>query len=100
MSWSFVGPTMAAVPEAIRRRGFRSQVLLTSLLAPDAYPAREIVALYHERWELEIGFDEVKTHTLERTETLRSKAPQRVLHELWGLGIAYNLVRLEMLHVA
>ena len=32
--------------------------------------------------------------------TLRSKAPQRVLQELWGLGIAYNLVRLEMLHVA
>lgn len=82
------------------RRGFRPQVLLTSLLDPDAYPAREIVDLYHERWELEIGFDEVKTHTLERTETLRSKAPQRVLQELWGLGIAYNLVRLEMLHVA
>ncbi len=82
------------------RRGFRPQILLTSLLAPDAYPAREIVDLYHERWELEIGFDEVNTHTLERTETLRSKAPQRVLQELWGLGIAYNLVRLEMLHVA
>ena len=82
------------------RRGFRPQVLLTSLLDPDAYLAREIVELYHERWELEIGFDEVKTHTLERTETLRSKAPQRVLQELWGLGIAYNLLRLEMLHVA
>lgn len=82
------------------RRGFRPQTLLTSLLDHDAYPADEIVALYHERWELEIGFDEVKTHTLERTETLRSKAPQRVLQELWGLAIAYNLVRLEMLHVA
>jgi hypothetical protein len=82
------------------RRGFRPQVLFTSLLDPDAYPAREIAALYHERWELELGFDEVKTHTLERTETLRSKAPQRVLQELWGLGIAYNLVRREMLHVA
>lgn len=82
------------------RRGFRPQVLLTSLLDPTAYPAPEIVELYHERWELELGFDEVKTHALERTETLRSKAPQRVLQELWGLGIAYNLVRLEMLHVA
>lgn len=83
-----------------QRRGFRPQVLLTSLLDPDVYPGAEIVDLYHERWELEIGFDEVKTHTLERIETLRSKAPQRVLQELWGLGIAYNLVRLEMLHVA
>lgn len=83
-----------------QRRGFRPQVLLTSLLDPEAYPGIEIVDLYHERWELEIGFNEVKTHTLERIETLRSKAPQRVLQELWGLGIAYNLVRLEMLHVA
>lgn len=83
-----------------QRRGFRPQILLTSLLDPDAYPVAEIVELYHERWEVEVGFDEVKTHTLERTETLRSKAPQRVLQELWGLAIAYNLVRLEMLHVA
>lgn len=91
---------LAARAIRYHRRGFRPQVLLTSLLDPDAYPAREIADLYHERWELELGFDEVKTHTLERTETLRSKAPQRVLQELWGLGIAYNLVRLEMLHVA
>jgi hypothetical protein len=83
-----------------QRRGFRPEVLLTSLLDPQAYPAHEIVDLYHERWELEIGFDEVKTHALERIETLRSKAPSRVLQELWGLGIAYNLVRQEMLRVA
>ncbi len=82
------------------RRGFRPQILLTSLLDPEAYPANEIIDLYHERWELELGFDEVKTHALERLETLRSKTPQRVLQELWGLGIAYNLVRLEMLQVA
>ncbi len=83
-----------------QRRGFRPEVLLTSLLDPQAYPAHAIVELYHERWELEIGFDEVKTHALERIETLRSKAPQRILQELWGLGIAYNLVRQEMLRVA
>lgn len=83
-----------------QRRGFRPQMLLTSLLDSKAYPASEIVALYHERWELEIGFDELKTHTLERAETLRSKAPERILQELWGLAIAYNLVRLEMAHVA
>lgn len=83
-----------------QRRGFRPQVLLTSLLDPEAYPAREIAELYHERWELEIGFDEIKTHTLERAEALRSKSPERILQELWGLTIAYNLVRREMLHVA
>jgi hypothetical protein len=83
-----------------QRRGFRPQTLLTSLLDPQAAPAHEIIELYHERWELEIGFDEIKTHTLERTETLRSKTPDRLLQEIWGLAIAYNLVRLEMLKVA
>jgi len=82
------------------RRGFRPQTLLTSLLDPTSYPADEIVALYHERWELELGFDEVKTHTLERQEALRSRAPERVRQEIWGLAIGYNLVRLAMARVA
>lgn len=99
--------TQPDLPEVIfaraityHRPGFRPRVLLTSLTDHQAYPAAEIIELYHERWELEIGFDEVKTHTLERAETLRSKTPERICQELWGLGIAYNLVRLEMLHVA
>jgi hypothetical protein len=83
-----------------QRRGFRPQTLLTSLLDPLNYSATEIAALYHERWELELGFDEIKTHTLEREEALRSRAPERVLQEVWGLAIAYNLVRLHMEHVA
>jgi hypothetical protein len=56
----------------------------------------EVAALYHERWELEVCFDEVKTHALEREETLRSRAPARVAQEVWGLAVAYNLVRVEM----
>ena len=83
-----------------QRPGFRPQILLTSLLDPQAYPAAEIAALYHERWELELGFDETKTHTLERHETLRSQSPQRVCQEIWGLAIGYNLVRVEIAHVA
>jgi hypothetical protein len=96
------------LPERLRvraihyqRRGFRPQTLLTSLIDPETYPATEIIALYHERWELELGFDEVKTHTLEREEaSLRCKAPERVAQELWGLALAYNLVRLAMACVA
>jgi hypothetical protein len=83
-----------------QRRGFRPQTLLTSMLDPNAFPAVEIAELYHERWELELGFDEIKTHALEREEALRSRAPERVLQEIWGLAIAYNLVRLHMQHVA
>ena len=89
-------PTMPARAVRYQRRGFRSQVLLTSLLDHMAYPAAEVAELYHERWELELGFDEVKTHTLEREEALRSRAPERVRQEIWGLAIGYNLVRLEM----
>ena len=46
--------------------------LFVSLLDPDKYPAKELIELYHERWEIEIGFDELKTHMLERKECLRS----------------------------
>lgn len=92
--------TLTARAIRYHRRGFRPQTLLTSLLDPATYPAAEIVALYHERWELELGFDEVKTHTLEREEALRSRAPERVRQEIWGLAIGYNLVRLEMARVA
>jgi hypothetical protein len=83
-----------------QRRGFPPRTLLSSLLDPEKYPAAEIAQLYHERWELELGFDEIKTHTLEREETLRSRAPERVRQEIWGLAIGYNLVRLEMERVA
>jgi hypothetical protein len=79
-----------------QRRGFRPSVLVTSLLDPRAFPANEIVALYHERWELELGYDEIKTHMLEREETIRSRTPDGVRQELWGIAIAYNLIRREM----
>ena len=83
-----------------RRRGFRPQTLLTSLVDPKRYPAAEIVALYHERWELELGYNEVKRVMLAREESTRSKSPRGVAQELWGLGIAYNLVRFEAERVA
>lgn len=83
-----------------RRKGFRPQVLLTSLLDAEKYPAAEIAELYHERWELELGYDEIKTHTLENLEAIRSKSPERVAQEVWGLAVAYNLVRHEMEAVA
>jgi hypothetical protein len=83
-----------------RRPGFRPQMLLTSLLDPRAFPAADVIALYHERWEIELGFDEMKTHTLERAESLRSKTPARIRQEVGGLALGYNLVRLAMARVA
>jgi hypothetical protein len=88
-----LAPTLRARAVHVRRRGFRPYVVLTSLVDAVQYPAAEIAALYHDRWEVELAFDELKTHTLDRLETLRSKAPARVRQEVWGLLIAYNLVR-------
>lgn len=79
-----------------KRRGFPPSTLLTSLVDAEAYPAKEIVDLYHERWELELAYDELKTHMLRREEAIRSRTPDGVRQELWGIAIAYNLVRLEM----
>jgi hypothetical protein len=55
-----------------RAPGQAPRLLLTSLLDPIRYPAAELVALYHERWEQELGYDELKTELLEREEALRS----------------------------
>lgn len=81
-------------------KGFRPQTVLTSLLDPDEYPAAEVSALYHERWELELGYDEIKTEMLDREETIRSRSPERVRQEMWGIFLAYNLIRVEMGRIA
>lgn len=93
-------PNIQARAIKYRIKGFRSSVLLTSLVDAAAYPRAELVEMYHERWEIELGYDEIKTHALERMETIRSKAPDRVRQEAWGLAIAYNLVRREMEQMA
>lgn len=83
-----------------QRRGFPPQVLLTSLLDPERYPAHEMADLYHERWDIELGYDEVKTDMLDRQEAIRSRKPVGVAQELWGVALAYNLVRLEMVRIS
>ena len=97
-------PTLPATwrARAIRyqRLGHPPQVLLTSLVDVARYPAAELIALYHERWEMELGYDELKTVLLAREEAIRSQSPGAVTQELWGLLIVYNLVRLEMVRVA
>lgn len=79
--------------------------LLTDLRDPERYPARELAALYHERWESEVVHDEMKSHLASvPTGTVivpfRSKSPDGVLQEAYGLLVAYNLVRALMLQAA
>ena len=68
--------------------------------APATCPHRSLPARRGHGSELELGFDEIKTHTLERAEALRSKTPARLTQEVWGLALGYNLVRLAMARVA
>jgi len=88
--------TFSARVVRYEKKGFRPQTLVTSLTDSKAFPASEIVAVYHERWELELGYDEIKTEMLKREETIRCKSVAGVEQELWGILLAYNLVRLEM----
>jgi hypothetical protein len=80
--------------------GGQASRLFVTLVDPASHPARELIELYHERWELEVAYDELKTHMLERRESLHSKKPEGVYQELWGLPLTYNLVRREMLLTA
>jgi hypothetical protein len=74
--------------------------LVTSLLDPLAYPAKELVALYHERWEIEIANDEITTHQLGRPVELRSLTPNGVIQEVYAIYAAHNAVRLLMCEAA
>jgi hypothetical protein len=78
-------------------------VLITTLLAP-LYPALELVCLYHERWEIELVFDEQKTHHDPRRATkpahLRSETPLGVLQEVYALSLGHFSVRALMVEAA
>ena len=67
--------------------------LVTTLLDPEAAPAAELAALYHERWEIETAYDELKTHMLGPRPSMRSKTPELVQQEVEGLMLAYHAVR-------
>jgi hypothetical protein len=67
--------------------------LLTTILDPELAPAEELAALYHERWEIENALDEFKTHLRGSHIVLRSKRPDLVRQEFYGLMMAYFAIR-------
>jgi hypothetical protein len=74
--------------------------LMTSLLDADLAPAAELAELYHERWQVEAVFDELKTHLLQRRRALRSKTAELVRQEFYGWVLAHYAVRWLMHEVA
>ena len=69
--------------------------LLTTLLDPQLDPAKTLICLYHERWEEEITFDEIKTHQRARP-VLRSQTPAGVIQEIYGLLLGHYVIRVLM----
>jgi putative transposase len=73
---------------------------LTSMTDAMRYPGKEIADLYSHRWEIELGYREIKQGLQDNRLTLRSKKPEMVRQELWGVLLAYNLVRYQMIKMA
>ena len=82
----------------------QEHVLLTTLLDAERYPAEELVLLYHERWEIELVYDEQKTHQnpwrVSKPADLRSQTPQGVLQELYALSLGHFVGRSVMVEAA
>lgn len=68
---------------------------ITSLLDSKRYPMNKVANLYQQRWEIELCYREIKTN-LQDGMLLRSKQPELIYQELWGVFIAYNLLRRQM----
>ncbi len=92
--------TLRIVRVRINKKGFRIRdlVVVTSLLDPLLYPAREILEAYLRRWRMEMCFDDIKT-TLDM-EYLRCQCPKAVHKELLIFLTAHNLLRWLMAEAA
>ena len=87
-----VSPGHAGKPEAFR--------MVTTISDPDDVTAIELAAAYSERWEYEISLREIETQMLEPGGGLRSKSPELLRQELWGLLLAHFAIRALMAEAA
>lgn len=79
--------TVTAADGSRRDEPFR---LVTTLLDPTQAPAVELAALYHERWESELGYGELKTRLRGAAVILRSRSPELVRQEMFALLVVYQ----------
>jgi Insertion element 4 transposase N-terminal/Transposase DDE domain len=97
------GTTVRVIDYALQGSAIPTQDsyrLVTNLLEVTQAPGQELAALYHERWEVEGVFDELKTHLRANSTVLRSKTPDLVQQELWGLLMAHFAIRQLMAKAA
>ena len=76
-------------------RASGSYRLATTLLEPRSWPAAELVALYHQRWEIETAYLELK-HSILGGRVLRARTPAGIDQEVHALLVCYQLLRLAM----
>ena len=93
ITYSFTDPRIPGAGEQVYR-------LVTTLLDPFHYPAKEVAVLYHERWHVEVVIDETRTHLRLSARTLRSLTPEGVLQEIYALLLAHIVARTLMLQAA
>jgi hypothetical protein len=72
----------------VRREQWR---LLTSLLDHRRYPATDLIALYHERWQAETTYLSIKSTILD-ARVLRSRRPAEIEQEAWALLVVYQAI--------
>ncbi|MEU3321535.1 IS4 family transposase [Streptomyces sp. NPDC006785] len=85
-------PATRSTASSPSRRTTKVAFLGTTLLDPEQYPAAELVALYRERWEIELAFDEIKSH-LGPGGPIRSRTPEGVRQELWAYLAVHHAIR-------
>ncbi|MEV5937111.1 IS4 family transposase [Streptomyces sp. NPDC093250] len=69
--------------------------LVTTLTDPHTHPTAELIRLYHERWEIETSYLEIKS-TLLGGRVLRARTPAGVTQEVFALLVTYQVLRLAM----
>ena len=74
--------------------------VLTSMVDAMRFPTADITGLYEHRWEIELGYREQKQYMLGSRLTLRSRLPELVKQELWGILLSYNLIRYQMVELS
>jgi hypothetical protein len=67
--------------------------LITTILDHEFAPAVELATAYHQRWEIELSFDEIETHQTGHHRVLRSKTPELVKQEIWSLLLTHYAIR-------
>lgn len=74
--------------------------LITTITDWEDALAPDLAAAYHQRWEFEIALDEIETHQIAHSRVLRSKSPQMVRQEIWGILLAHYAIRTLMTEAA